>query len=105
MKKIFYLVILLVSFIVSNTAFGDVTVPGNNYNYDLSLLTDIKDIAPIVIIGSGPAGLAAGLYAGWSKFGSFVIRGQNPGGQLMGAGEVQNIPGIKRKIGVNITRL
>jgi thioredoxin reductase (NADPH) len=57
---------------------------------------------PILIIGSGPAGLMAGVYAGRAKIPTFIISGHEVGGQLMGAPEVENMPGIIRNSGFDI---
>jgi thioredoxin reductase (NADPH) len=59
-------------------------------------------VIPIVVIGGGPAGLAAGMYGARSKFDTLVITGELPGGQLTGSGEVENWPGIIRKRGADI---
>ncbi len=47
----------------------------------------------VIIIGSGPAGLTAGIYTGRSKLKPLLIEGMNPGGQLMTTGKVENWPG------------
>jgi|SaaInlLV_10m_DNA_2_1039722.scaffolds.fasta_scaffold41390_1 thioredoxin reductase (NADPH) len=47
----------------------------------------------VIIIGSGPAGLTAGIYTGRSKLKPLLIEGLNPGGQLMTTGKVENWPG------------
>lgn len=47
----------------------------------------------VVIIGSGPAGLTAGLYLGRFKREPIIIDGPLPGGQLMTTGAVENWPG------------
>lgn len=49
----------------------------------------------VVIIGSGPAGLTAGLYLGRFKRKPLIIDGDEPGGQLMKTGAVENWPGEK----------
>lgn len=51
-------------------------------------------IVTTIVIGSGPAGCAAALYA--SRLGGRVllIKGNLPGGQLIQTGEVENWPGI-----------
>jgi thioredoxin reductase (NADPH) len=48
----------------------------------------------LIIIGSGPAGLTAGIYAGRARLQPLILEGKNPGGQLMGTNDIQNWPGI-----------
>jgi len=56
---------------------------------------DIKDI---IIIGSGPAGLTAGIYAGRAKLKTLLFAGSPPGGQLMLSEQIDDFPGFPEKI-------
>jgi len=47
----------------------------------------------LIIIGSGPAGLTAGIYASRANLKPLIITGKKPGGQLMGTTSVENWPG------------
>ncbi len=53
----------------------------------------------IVIVGSGPAGLTAAIYAARANFDTTVIAGVNYGGQLMLTSDVENFPGFAEGIG------
>ncbi len=55
-------------------------------------LTHVK-IMPVAIIGSGPAGLMAGIYAARGGKPAYIIEGNNPGGLLMKTTDVENWPG------------
>jgi thioredoxin reductase (NADPH) len=60
---------------------------GNTYNYD------------VVIIGAGPAGMCAALYAGRSMLKAVVLERGFPGGELLNTELVEDYPGFERILG------
>ncbi len=50
-------------------------------------------IYDVIILGAGPAGLAAGLYAGRSRLSTLIIEKGKDGGQIAITDEIENYPG------------
>lgn len=53
----------------------------------------------LIIIGSGSAGLTAGIYAGRAQLEPLLITGNAPGGQMALTSEIENYPGFPQGIG------
>jgi thioredoxin reductase (NADPH) len=55
-----------------------------------------QDEYDCIIIGAGPAGLAAALYASRDRFKTLVLEKFLPGGQINNTNKIENYPGIER---------
>jgi len=53
----------------------------------------MSKIYDVVILGAGPAGLSAGLYAGRGRLSTLIIEKGNDGGQIAITDDIENYPG------------
>jgi len=56
----------------------------------------MSEIYDCIIVGAGPAGLAAALYASRDRFKTLILEKFMPGGQINNTDRIENYPGIER---------
>lgn len=59
----------------------------------------------LIIVGGGPAGLSAGIYAGRSLLNTLIIEKKSFGGRIKDTEIVTNYPGIKQTSGIDLSQM
>ena len=57
----------------------------------------------LIILGAGPAGLTAGIYAGRGGLDAVIVETKSFGGQASITPEVENYPGVQKTDGFSLT--
>ncbi|MCL4361641.1 FAD-dependent oxidoreductase [Candidatus Dependentiae bacterium] len=89
-KKRFFFILSLI--IIFTAAFFHLSKT-HLLKHDIESLNNLKNIVPVAIIGSGPAGSSGAIFSARGLYHTVVFQGPYPGGQLTRTMRVENWPG------------
>ena len=74
------------------------------YQINFQKVLKQKNSVPFLVLGSGPASLAAALYGARAKVYTVVLKGNQPGGALTGTSYIENWPAIRKIRGAEVVQ-
>lgn len=95
----------LVALLNITLLYGVVPLDSSRYSFDLKRAFNKKNVIPIAIIGSGPAGLTAAMYGKRLGYPTTVFTGPLIGGQLTETTLIENWPGVKKTEGYTVMQI
>ena len=98
MNKNKYLLFFVALLLLSGLGYCSKKIDG----FDIKNIFEKENLTPVLVIGSGPAGLMASIYGARGGKKTFLVEGNKPGGLLMDTTEVANWPGEKMIEGPHI---
>lgn len=62
----------------------------------------MKELYDLIIVGAGPAGMTAAIYAGRANLSVLMLEKKYPGGQMLSTGEIENYTGYEEISGPDL---
>lgn len=72
--------------------------PATRPTQRLAMMQAARRVRDVIVVGSGPAGYTAAIYAARAGLDTLVVEGHLPGGALMAAGQMDNYPGVSQPV-------